>query len=368
MKKFLLTISLICCFNAFPSYSMEKAEKAGNARLDPGEKNAVYSPTLNRSRIEIKLTTASPRKLRNALPPQFNLNLLTVTPERGPLSPVGSPRDEPMSTDSALSSSSSLSSSDLGSSSMSLSSSTDTLPKKTEAQDPINHLALIADGHRRWAKEQGVANEVAYAHSAEVGIPEITRDVFSMDVKTFTVWLFSIDNWKRESDEVQLLMKYFDILVDKLLPIAHELKFHIVHLGNKEKIPAFLLNKLNQADEETSQYPDRIVNLAISAGGQDDILRAIKKLAKTKDGEEPFNFENVSVEAITGSMDTGGQKYPAPDLIIRTTIGDHKLSGFMSWFPYAKLNFSECYCPDLKKHHIEKAFLEFGERPRNYGQ
>jgi undecaprenyl diphosphate synthase len=365
---------------------MEKAEKVSDARLDPEEKSTVYSPTPNRARIEIKLTSASPRKARNALlqPSQFNLNLLSVMPERGPLSPGskganscsrpmspdGSPRGEPMSTsmDSALSSSSSLSSSDLGSSSMSLSSSTDTLPKKTEAQDPINHLALIADGHRRWAKEQGVANEVAYAHSAEVGIPEITRDVFSMDVKTFTVWLFSIDNWKRESDEVQLLMKYFDILVDKLLPIAHELKFRIVHLGNKEKIPAFLLKKLKQAEEETSQYPDRIVNLAISAGGQDDIVRAIKKLAKTKNGDDPFDFENVSAEDITGSMDTGGQKYPAPDLIIRTTVGDHKLSGFMSWFPYAKINFTECYCPDLKKKHIEKAFLEFAERPRNYGQ
>jgi undecaprenyl diphosphate synthase len=400
MKKFLLTISLLCCFQPFPSYGMEAQTPDNPAKQDTQRKDVknnilAYQPKA----YEWMVIIPSPPKVRQKNK-ETELDFNYLFPERGPassrekacnslsrpatpsLSPDGTRRkDSAKSKTQSSNESMSLSSTESprnSTDSMSLNSSTDSLPLSndelafnivTNPKNPIRHLAIIPDGNRRWAELRGVPNEVAYAQSALKTIPQITKDAFNLGVKTLTIWLFSTENWLRGPEDSDSLMRHFDMLIDQILPIAHKLRFKVIHLGNKDRIPEFLKIKIAQAELETANYPDLIYNLAIDSGGRDDLIRAVKKLAATKPDGKPFDFTNIDEATITKNMDIGDQQYPSPDLVIRATIGDYKTSGFMLWDSARyKLYFAECYAPDLKKRHLIRAIFSFADRERNFGK
>ena len=140
-------------------------------------------------------------------------------------------------------------------------------------------------------------------------------------------------------------------------------------MGKKDRLPEFLKIKIAQAKHETAQYSLLTYNLAIDYGGQDDVIGALRKIAARKEGEEPFDFTKIDAATITKNIDTGYQEYPIPDLVIRTTIGDYKTSGFMLWGSGRyKLFFPECYAPDLNKGHLIQAIFSFADRERMFGK
>lgn len=411
MKKILLTASLLYCFQAFPVYGMDPPPPKEDLARKEDNKDNNNDQLLGRSddkpikvpSFEIRIPRGSPTLKRAGkrvesrignkgltLPlPLLDLNRL-APPNSHPLSPrptspgtragnstsraetpSGTPRNDALGD---LSRSGGIQTS---TDSVSLNASTDSVGFSLEEQaskaatnpkDPINHFALIADGNRRWAKDHNKTNREAYEIAAVQTIPNITRDVFSLGVKTFTVWVFSSENWNRSQEEVDIILECVGILVDKMLPIAKGLGLKFVHIGTKERLPQFLLNKLINAENETAQNSELIFNLAVDYSGQDDVVRALKKLNTGTTGE-PYDLNNITAEIITKHLDTGGQKYPGPDLVMRTTKEDLKTSGFMLWFSNLyKLSFPEIYLPELTKEDIMRAFVLFSKRERSYGR
>lgn len=225
-----------------------------------------------------------------------------------------------------------------------------------------NHVAIIPDGNRRWAKEHGLPNFEGHRRGFNVAI-KAARKIRAMGINTLTVWAFSTENWNRTPKEVDYLMKMYGIFMDKNLKEALKEKIRIIHLGRKDRIPKSLLKKIQDSEAKTKDFKNYVLNIAIDYGGRDEIMRAIKKISNSK-----FQIPNLLEENFNEFLDTHDQPYPFPDLIIRTS-GEQRTSGLMIWqAAYAEYVFINKHFPDLNDKDIESAVEEYSQRQRRFGK
>lgn len=235
------------------------------------------------------------------------------------------------------------------------------LPPETKVP---NHLAIIPDGNRRWAMERGLPTFEGHRRGFEVGI-KITQACRNFGVHTLTFWAFSTENWERSKEEVSYLMGLYHRFIDQYLEEAKKNGVRIIHLGRKERIEKNLFKKLKKAEEETKNNKKYIFNFALDYGGQDEILRAVDKLRLNTKFQVPNT--KLTKEFFESFLDTAGQPYPYPDLMIRTS-GELRTSGLLLWqSAYTEFYFEKDYFPDLTPEHIKKAILAYSQRQRRFG-
>lgn len=239
-----------------------------------------------------------------------------------------------------------------------------------------NHVAIIPDGNRRWAKENGFPSLIGHQKGFETAnkVIEKARD---MGVHTMTLWAFSTENWNRSQEEVAYLMKLYEENIEDNLQKAKKEGVRIYHLGRKERIPNSLKEKIIKAEEETKNFEKYVLNIALDYGGHDDILRAMQKFY------QDIKNNNISADDIfkevgkyngkypyylfSKYLDTQDQPYPYPDLVIRTS-GEYRLSGYLSWqIAYAELYFAKEHMPAFGPVEFEKAIEDFSQRDRRFG-
>jgi len=224
-----------------------------------------------------------------------------------------------------------------------------------------NHIAIIPDGNRRWARERGLLTYEGHRRGFDVGV-EIGRKAREMGVKVLTFWGFSTENWQRTKEEVFYLMELFYQMIEKYLQESKKERIRIIHLGRKDRINEKLLRKIKEAEEKTKNFKDYYLAIALDYGGKDEIIRAVKKIHQTK-----FNFDNLSEENINQFLDTKDLPYPYPDLVIRTS-GEVRTSGFMIWqTAYSEWIFYPKYFPDFTITDFEKCIEEYKKRQRRFG-
>jgi len=229
------------------------------------------------------------------------------------------------------------------------------------AESSLHHIALIPDGNRRWAKEKGLPSLEGHRKGFDV-IVDLSRAIRRMGISTTSIWGFSTENWKRAKDEVGYLMFLFEQMIDTYLDEAIRDEVHITHIGRKDRLGKNLLKKINIAEERTNKFSKFYLNVALDYGGHDEILRAIEK------GRQQRVLEGLTPERFGDLLDTAGQPYPNPDLIIRTS-GEMRTSGFMPWqAAYAEYIFLEKYFPDMNEQDITDAIEEFERRQRRFGK
>lgn len=218
-----------------------------------------------------------------------------------------------------------------------------------------NHVALIPDGNRRWAKEKRLPTYEGHrkGFQALINIGKKSRE---LGIKILTVWAFSTENWKRSSEEVSYLMKLYEIMLEKYIKEALKEKIRIIHLGRKDRINKTLKNKIVNIEEKTKDFAQYYLCIGLDYGGHDEIVRAIRKSS------------NLSEDNFNRFLDTKELQYPNPDLIIRTG-GEQRLSGFLLWqSQYSELMFVKKYLPDFKPEDFEKCIDSFIKRQRRFGK
>lgn len=225
-----------------------------------------------------------------------------------------------------------------------------------------NHIAIIPDGNRRWAKERGLPSFEGHKRGFDVAI-KIGKKIRSLGIHTLTFWAFSTENWNRSKKEVSYLMKMYEMLIERNLKQALKEKIRIIHLGRKDRISKRLLERIQNSEEKTKNFKNYILNIALDYGGRNEVIRAIKKMRSEK-----LEMRNLSEENFNQFLDTADQPYPNPDLIIRTS-GEQRTSGLMIWqAAYAEYVFLEKHFPDLKDEDIENAIEEYSKRQRRFGK
>jgi undecaprenyl diphosphate synthase len=232
------------------------------------------------------------------------------------------------------------------------------LPEDTQVP---NHIAIIPDGNRRWARSKNLYTLEGHkaGFDASVGLCRQARE---WGVHTVTLWGFSTENWDRTVEEINYLMKLYAKLIHDFLDEAKENEVRIYHLGRKDRLPKSLMKKIKQAEDETAHFTKHVMNICLDYGGHDDILRAVSNMIR--DGVKP---ENVNKKLMESYIDTKGQPYPYVDLIIRTS-GEQRTSGFLLWqAEYAEYYWENCHFPDFTPEKLKLAILDYSRRRRRFG-
>lgn len=232
-------------------------------------------------------------------------------------------------------------------------------PKETKLPD---HIVIIPDGNRRWARARGLSPMEGHAEGLKTMIKTL-KAAREWGIHTATVWGLSTENWReRPEREVNFLMKIISKTVDQYIDEAVRDGVRIVHLGRKDRLPKSLLSKIAKAEEKTKLNTKYVLNIGLDYGGQDEIIRAIQKVIA--DGITP---DDITVDLMDKYMDTHDQPYPYPDMIIRTG-GEQRTSGILLWQShYAETYWENDHFPDFAPDKLYEAVLDFSRRRRRFG-
>lgn len=232
------------------------------------------------------------------------------------------------------------------------------LPKGTVVP---NHIAIIPDGNRRWARARGLYTLEGHKKGFESAV-KLARAARQWGVHTVTLWGFSTENWDRTTKEINYLMKLYERLVDDYLKEAKKDDVKIVHLGRRDRLPKSLLAKIDKAQSETKHNKSYIMNIAIDYGGHDDIIRAVQRMIS-----DEVEAEEVDKKLFESYLDTHDQPYPYVDLMIRTS-GEQRTSGLLLWqSTYTEYYFENDHFPDFTPEKLREAILDFSRRRRRFG-
>lgn len=226
------------------------------------------------------------------------------------------------------------------------------------------HVGMIMDGNGRWAKKRNLPRIAGHREGAKT-VRMAVKTSGELGIKVLTLYAFSTENWKRPKEEVNFLM---NLLVEYLVKEIDELQqenVRICSIGNVTDLPKKALETLKNAEKKTVNNKGLQLNLALSYGGRDEIVRSFRNIAyKVKDGL--ISPEDIDHDLINEYLDTKNQ--PDPDLIIRTS-GEMRLSNFLLWQgAYSELWFTDTLWPDFSKEEYLQALENFTKRQRRFGK
>lgn len=233
-----------------------------------------------------------------------------------------------------------------------------TLPRGTVVPD---HIALVMDGNRRWARARGLTPTKGHEASTE-SLKEVIKASRDFGVHTLTLWGFSTENWDRSPREIAKIFSLVKKVVKEIGEDAEKYGVRFVHLGRKDRLPRELVNLIGKVEEETKDHQKHVLNMALDYGGRDEIVRAVKKMMTS--GVKP---EGVNEDVLSSYLDTANQPYPNPDLFIRTS-GEQRTSGFMPWQTvYAEYYWERDHLPDFSVEKLKRIIFDFSRRRRRFG-
>ncbi len=228
---------------------------------------------------------------------------------------------------------------------------------------PLNHLACIMDGNRRWAKQRGLLAWHGHREGMEA-VRTVIDFCLENAIRYVSLYTFSLENFKRSTIEKRYLFNYLAKQAESELPVFIKKGIRVRFVGDRSYFPESLRSVCDRVESDTSSGNHLLLNLLFCYGGQQELVSGIKGIVQDiKAGiicEEDVDEERINHYLWTGAI-------PAPDLIIRTG-GVRRLSNFLLYqAAYSELYFLDCMWPDLSKEHLEKALSSFINIKRNFG-
>jgi undecaprenyl diphosphate synthase len=231
------------------------------------------------------------------------------------------------------------------------------------------HVAIIADGNRRWARRQGLSQIEGHKKVVKETTEELTFHALELGIPYITFWFFSTENWKRGEKFANSLFRLGEQHLLQGYEKYDEKGIRLNTIGNLNPLPETLKTKLRDWSEKSSKNKNLTVTLALNYGGRDELIRAIGKMGTklARKGElSAEKLQKLTQKEFAQYLDTAG--LPDPDLIIRTGKAK-RLSGFMLWqSEYAELYFTETLMPDFSKEELNKALTDYIDRQRRFGR
>lgn len=242
------------------------------------------------------------------------------------------------------------------------------LEKEIKNENLPNHIAIILDGNRRWAKRNLVVKENGHFHGADT-VEKLLDWCEELGIKIITLYVLSAENLARDDEELHYLYALIKERLEKLYndPRIHRNKMRIKAIGRVELLPNSLKEILKKLEDITKDYDGHYLNVAIAYGGQNELVDAVKKIAtKIKDGS--LTIDSIDKEAIESSLYTSHLPQSSPDMILRTS-GEKRLSGFLIWqSAYSELVFMDIFWPEFRKIDLMRAIRTFQKRARRLGK
>ena len=228
----------------------------------------------------------------------------------------------------------------------------------------LEHLAIIMDGNRRWAKEKSMMTTMGHKRGADV-LVDIAKYCNEIGLKYLTVYAFSTENWKRTEEEVGYLMVLLGVYLDKFLNELDMKNIKISFIGNIDVIDSSLSNRIRNLEAKTSNNTGLNLIIAFNYGGRDEIVRACRNIAEeVKDGK--LNLEDIDENVFSNHLYTKGKK--DPDLVVRTS-GEMRTSNFLPWqITYSEFLPLDKYWPDFTRDDVDFCIEKFSKRKIRKGK
>ena len=237
---------------------------------------------------------------------------------------------------------------------------------KQSIENPPEHVAVIQDGNRRYAREHGMDSSSGHKHGAET-TEEMLQWCEEVGIREVTLYTLSTENFERPTNELEAL---FDLISEKLYQFAdaelvHENNVHIRAIGEIHQLPHRVVDAIQYAEAQTEQYDQLQLNIALAYGGRNELLRAAKSIVRDVDDGAltPDDITDTEIE---------NRLYREPirdvDLVIRTG-GDERTSNFLPWHGNgneAAVYFCTPYWPEFNKAEFFRAIRTYESREESW--
>ena len=230
------------------------------------------------------------------------------------------------------------------------------------------HVAVLADGNRRWARTNAPGQPLVAGYQAGADkLKEFVEWCDELGIPVVTLWVLSTDNFARSgAGELEPLLAVIEQMVTDL---AATRRWRVHPVGALDLLPKDCATQLKTAGEDTADLDGMLVNIAVSYGGRHELRDAVRSLlAEEARLGTPISqlAETLDIDQIAEHLYTKGQ--PDPDLIIRTS-GEQRLSGFLMWqSAHSEFYFCEALWPDFRKVDFIRALRSYSQRERRFGR
>ncbi len=230
------------------------------------------------------------------------------------------------------------------------------LEARVRARPLPRHVAIIMDGNGRWAESRGLSRVEGHRVGSE-SVRAVTRQARKIGIEALTLYAFSAQNWARPDEEVGALMQLLAEYLDSERGEIMENQIRLNAIGETSRLPSFVRERLQDVRAASAGNAGMVLTLALSYGGQEEIVQAAQAAARA-----PGGVEAASIEANlwTASL-------PPLDLLVRTS-GEVRISNFLLWqSAYAEMVFTDTLWPDFREAELLHAVAEFQARQRRFG-
>ena len=223
------------------------------------------------------------------------------------------------------------------------------------------HIAIIMDGNRRWAKKRLMPSAVGHAAGAQ-RVRDIVKMCAELGIAQLSLFAFSTENWKRPEDEVSSLMNLFMIYLKKEIHSMNSNGVRLKVLGDTSRFSAPLQALIAMAEEKTAGNQAITLNVCANYGGRWDMVQATKAWQRA---HPDLPLDALTEESLAPYLSTADA--PEVDLLVRTG-GESRISNFMLWqAAYAEMFFCEDLWPDFTEEKLQQAIQWFSKRDRRFG-
>jgi len=221
------------------------------------------------------------------------------------------------------------------------------------------HLGLILDGNRRWAKANNLPPLEGHRRGYE-NLKVIGKAAVERGVTYLSAYVFSTENWDRSQEEVKYLMKLLTWFANREVNELHEAGIRVRFIGSRDRLDKSVLAAINNAEHKTRANKKGTLVLCLNYGGQQEITAAVQAIVAQNIPSKDINSELITANIYAPDI-------PPVDLIIRTS-GEQRLSNFMLWrAAYSELYFTKKSWPAFNQEDLDLALADFAKRQRRFG-
>jgi undecaprenyl diphosphate synthase len=225
-------------------------------------------------------------------------------------------------------------------------------------------VAVIMDGNGRWAKQAGFERIRGHERGIDAVRTTVT-ECARLGVEALVLYAFSEENWQRPQREIDLLFGLLKRFLKDELGTLMQNRVRLLHSGRRARLAPDVLRLLDDTIAATAGNDGMRLSLAISYGGRQEIVDAVRSLATAVQRGE-LRPDAIDEAAIHGRL--YHPELPDPDLLIRTA-GERRISNFLLWqVSYAEIHVSEVCWPEFRAEHLHAAFADYGRRVRKFGK
>ena len=229
--------------------------------------------------------------------------------------------------------------------------------------DALQHLAIIMDGNGRWAARRGRPRSEGHRAGVDAA-RSIVEDCARRGISILTLFGLSSENWRRPRDEVSELMKLLTDSLRRHMGLLNENGIRLRCIGNRSRFSRAVRAALEKAEEGTRRNDRMQLIVALSYGGQQEIVRVAQELARDA-ACGALSPDDIDLDAFT--LRTGLADLPPPDFMIRSG-GEHRISNFLLWhLAYTELYFTPVLWPDFGSAELQAALDDYAARQRRFG-